>query len=212
MMGDPEKPMAAAVEAAEITADTEAMAAALAEFLRAAGLPEAAGGEAPGKAAAAWAEELLAGYRTDPQSIVGKTWPDEAQEMVAVNRIPFVSVCAHHLLPFYGEAHLAYLPGGKLTGLSRLTALVDCLARRLQVQERLTEEICDALMGGLGARGAACLLVASHDCVGARRLEHRGSKVQTLAYRGVFADQPALQESFLRLALGPGDPPEPGRP
>jgi GTP cyclohydrolase I len=212
MMDDPEKPTAAAVDAAEITADTEAMAAALAEFLRAAGLPEAAGGEAPSKAATAWAEELLAGYRTDPQSIVAKTWPDEAQEMVAVNRIPFVSVCAHHLLPFYGEAHLAYLPGGKLTGLSRLTALVDCLARRLQVQERLTEEICDALMGGLGARGAACLLVASHDCVGARRLEHRGSKVQTLAYRGVFADQLALQESFLRLALGPGDPPEPGRP
>jgi len=123
--------------------------------------------------------------------------------MVAVSGIPFVSVCEHHLLPFYGEAHVAYLPGGRLTGLSRLTALVNCLARRLQIQERLSEEVCDALMEGVGARGAACLLYASHDCVGARKLEHRGARVQTLAYRGAFAEEPALRDDFLRLVLGP---------
>jgi GTP cyclohydrolase I len=112
-------------------------------------------------------------------------------------------VCEHHLLPFYGEAHIAYLPGGRLTGLSRLTELVNCLARRLQIQERLGEEVCDALMEGVGARGAACLLHASHDRVGARKLEHRGARVQTLAYRGAFAEESALRDDFLRLVLGP---------
>jgi GTP cyclohydrolase I len=111
-------------------------------------------------------------------------------------------VCEHHLLPFYGEAHVAYLPGGRLTGLSRLTSLVNCLARRLQIQERLGEQVCDALMEGAGARGAACLLYASHDCVGARKLEHRDARVQTLAYRGEFAQEPARRDEFLRLVLG----------
>jgi len=186
--------------------DREAMASALADFLRAVGLPVAAAGEAPAKTAAAWADELLSGYGADPTAIISKTWDDDANEMVAVTDIPFVSVCAHHLLPFYGRAHLAYLPDGRLTGLSRLTSMVDCLARRLQVQETLTEELCEVLMRGVGARGAACLLVASHDCVGARQLEHQGSEVKTLAYRGEFADDRTLQDSFLRLVLGPGDP------
>jgi len=182
--------------------NADAMAAALADFLRAAGLDEAADGEAPAKAAAAWAEELLSGYAADPQQILGKTWPDRTGEMVTVRSVPFVSVCAHHLLPFYGRVHLAYLPDGRLAGLSRLTALVDCLGRRLQVQERLTEELCEALMDGLGARGAACVLEASHDCVGARKLEHRGAQVQTVAYSGEFANDSALQATFLQLIYG----------
>lgn len=187
-----------------------AMQRALADFLRAAGLPDAAAGEAPQKAAEAWAEQLLSGYAQDPLEIVGATWAYDSSEMVAVSAIPFVSVCEHHLLPFYGEAHVAYLPGGCLTGLSRLAELVNCLARRLQIQERLCEQLCDALMEGVGARGAACLLLASHDCVGARKLEHRDARVQTLAYRGEFAQQPALREEFLRLVLGPRGGPRAG--
>jgi GTP cyclohydrolase I len=183
--------------------DRDAMQAALAAFLRAAGLPEAADGVAPEKAANAWVDELLSGYADDPLEIIGKTWDYDAREMVAVSAIPFVSVCEHHLLPFYGEAHVAYLPGGRLTGLSRVAALVNCLARRLQIQERLGEEVCDALMTGVGARGAACVIYAAHDCVGARKLEHRGTRVQTLAYRGVFADDPASREEFLQVVLGP---------
>lgn len=183
--------------------DRDAMIAALADFLRAAGLPDAAAGDAPTKATEAWADELLAGYRRDPLEVIGKTWAYDAPGMVVVTGIPFVSVCEHHLLPFYGEAHIAYLPGGRLTGLSRLTELVNCLARRLQIQERLGEEVCDALMEGVGARGAACLLYASHDCVGARKLEHRGARVQTLAYRGAFAEEPELRDDFLRIVLGP---------
>lgn len=183
----------------------DAMEAALADFLRAAGLPEAAAGDAPVKATEAWAERLLSGYAKDPLEVVGKTWAFDSGEMVAVSGIPFVSICEHHLLPFYGEAHLAYLPGGRLTGLSRLASLVDCLARRLQIQERLGEQVCDALMEGIGAVGAACLLTASHDCVGARKLEHRDSRVQTLAFRGRFAEEPAMRDEFLRLVLGPQD-------
>lgn len=179
------------------------MEAALADFLRAAGLPQEALGDAPTKATEAWAEQLLSGYAKDPLEVIGKTWEFESCEMVAVSGIPFVSVCEHHLLPFYGEAHVAYLPGGRLTGLSRLTSLVNCLARRLQIQERLGEQVCDALMEGVGAVGAACLVAASHDCVGARQLEHRDSRVQTLAFRGRFVEEPALREDFMRLVIGP---------
>ena len=182
--------------------DVAAMRKALAEFLRAAGLPEAAEGDAPGKAAEAWAGQLLSGYGRDPVETLGATWPDDSSEMVVVTDISFVSVCAHHLLPFYGVAHVAYLPGGRLAGLSRLTSLVDCLARRLQIQEQLTEQVCEALMKGAGARGAACLVLAAHDCVGARKLEHRGARVQTLAYRGEFTDDPALRNEFLQLVHG----------
>ena len=184
------------------TMDVAAMQTALADFLRAAGLPEAAEGEAPGKAAEAWAGQLLSGYGRDPLDVLGETWADDASEMVSVSGIQFVSVCAHHLLPFYGLAHVAYLPGGRLAGLSRLTALVDCLARRLQIQEQLSEQVCEVLMEGAGARGAACLVLASHDCVGARKLEHSGSRVQTLAYRGEFAADPALRNEFLQLVQG----------
>ena len=181
--------------------DPRAMAKALAEFLKAAGLIEAAAGEAPEKSAAAWAEELLAGYRQDPAELLGQTWPDQTSDLVTMVGIPFVSVCAHHLLPFYGIAHVAYLPNGRLTGLSRLAALVECLARRLQVQERLTDQLADALMQSLEPRGSACLLEAAHDCVGARSLQHRGARVQTVAYRGEFVDNPELQDCFVRLAL-----------
>ncbi len=185
------------------TLDRAAMEEALAQFLRAAGLPEEAVGDAPVKASEAWAEQLLSGYAEDPLQVIGKTWAFDTREMVAVSGVPFVSVCEHHLLPFYGEAHVAYLPGGRLTGLSRLTSLVNCLARRLQIQERLGEQVCDALMEGVGAMGAACLLSASHDCVGARKLEHRDARVQTLAFRGRFAEEPALRDEFMRLVLGP---------
>ncbi len=182
--------------------DVAAMRKALADFLRAAGLPEAAEGEAPGKAAEAWAGQLLSGYSRDPVETLGEIWPDDSSEMVIVGDVPFVSVCAHHLLPFYGLAHVAYHPGGRLAGLSRLTSLVDCLARRLQIQEQLGEQVCEALMEGAGARGTACLLLASHDCIGARKLEHRGARVQTLAYRGEFADDPVLRNEFLQLVQG----------
>lgn len=184
--------------------DRDAMASSIAEFLTAAGLPDAAGSGAPQKTAEAWAEVLLAGYREDPATILGQSWPDQTGELVTMVAVPFVSVCEHHLLPFYGEAHLAYLPDGQLTGLSRLAALVDCLARRLQVQERLTEQLVDVVMDSLQPKGAACILEAVHDCVGARTLQHRGSRVQTVAYRGEFQNDTGLQDRLLRLVMGGG--------
>lgn len=180
--------------------DREAMARAVADFLRAAGLTEAASGDAPARTARAWAEELLSGYQRDPLEVLENTWPDQTGDIVSLCGVPFVSVCAHHLLPFYGTACLAYLPAGRLTGLSRLANLVETLSRRLQVQERLTEEVADALMEGLSPRGAAVLVEATHDCVGARNLQHRDATVQTAAYRGDFMDDAALQDRFLRLS------------
>ena len=177
------------------------MAAAIADFLRAAGLPDEAAGEAPEKTAEAWKEHLLAGYQREPLDLLEPTWPDRGGEMVTMRRIPFVSVCAHHLLPFFGEVHLGYVPAGRLTGLSRLEDLVDCLSRRLQVQERLTEEIVDALMEGIGASGAACLVEAEHLCVFARGKRPRGSRTQTLSFRGDFRTDGALQDRFLRMVL-----------
>ncbi|MFQ5743319.1 MAG: GTP cyclohydrolase I [Acidobacteriota bacterium] len=185
--------------------DRQAMAVAVADFLRAAGLEQAAEGEAPAKCAAAWANELLAGYRQDPVAVL-RIWPDQAGDLVTMRNIPFVSVCEHHLLPFYGVAHLAYLPAGHLTGLSRLTALVDCLARRLQIQERLTAQVAELLMQCLQPRGAACILEATHDCVGARSLKNRDSWVQTVAFRGAFEDDTDLQERLMRLVIGRGEP------
>ncbi len=195
-MNNPEE---TARESAAFKMDVEAMQKALAEFLHAAGLSEAAEGQAPRKAAEAWASELLSGYGRDPIKVLGETWRNDSSGLVTVTGIPFVSVCAHHLLPFYGFAHVAYLPGGKLVGLSRLALLVDCLACRLQIQEQLGEQVCETLMEGADARGAACYLLASHDCLGARKVEYSGTQVQSFAYRGAFVDDPTLRNEFLQL-------------
>ena len=181
-------------------ADAAAMTRALEAFLHAAGLPADAEGEAPERTAIAWREHLLSGYATDPSEVLGAAWPDRAGELVTLTRIPFVSVCAHHLLPFFGRAHVAYLPGGKLTGLSRIEDLVHCLSRRLQVQERLGEEIAEALHSGVEARGTACVLEAEHLCVFARG-KARGTLTRTFAFTGALADDASLQDRCLGWLL-----------
>ena len=184
--------------AAGTEVDLAAMTSATAAFLRGAGLDVAAEGNTAERTARAWAEHLVAGYGKDPVEVLKPTWPDRSGEIVTMRRVPFVSVCAHHLLPFFGEAHLAYLPDGRLTGLSRLEELVYCLTRRLQVQERLTEEIVAALDEALGAHGSACAIEAEHLCVFARG-KPRGAFVQTVSFRGAFESDRELQERFLRL-------------
>lgn len=183
--------------AAADSVDREGMREALSAFLRSAGLEEAASGEAAAKAASAWTEDLLVGYRRDPLEILRPTWPDRAGQMVTVRGIPFVSVCAHHLLPFFGKAHVAYLPEAELTGLSRIEEMVHCLSRRLQLQERLGEEIAGTLMEAVAARGAACVLEAEHLCVFARGQRHRGTVTQTFCFRGELESDRALQERCL---------------
>ncbi len=178
------------------------MERAWAEFLAAAGLLEAAAGEAPARAAEAWMESLLSGYDCDPVALLQPTWPERSGSIIAVSGIPFVSVCAHHLLPFFGQAHVAYLPAEELTGLSRIEEMVGCLSRRLQLQERLGEEIVEALTRGVRARGAACVLEAEHLCVFARGRRQRGTVTRSVAFTGAFRDDHQLQDRCLRLLGG----------
>ena len=199
MVSESNYPKAAILSAQGV--DHGAMSRALREFLEAAGLPEAAAGEAPGKTAKAWSDHLLVGYGRDPVEVLRPTWSAGGSEIVTMRRIPFVSICAHHLLPFFGHAHLAYLPNGQITGLSRLEDLVACLSRRLQIQERLTEEIATTLMQGVDAAGAACLIEARHLCVFARGRAQSDSSTQTLWFCGQFRQDPDLRGRFLQLAL-----------
>lgn len=201
MSSDPEQQ----APAPDVGMDEARMSDALARFLEAAGLPEAAAGEAPVRASQAWARSLLVGYSLDPIEALRPTWPERSGELVAVVGIPFVSVCEHHLLPFFGHAHLAYLPGDELTGLSRIEEMVRCVSRRLQLQERLGEEIATALMQGVGARGAACVLEAEHLCVFARGERQRGTYTRTVAFAGVLLENLRLQDQSLALLVpGPG--------
>jgi len=150
--------------------------------------------------ARAWTTEIVSGYRADPDRILGRTLPANGDDMVVVRDIPFSSVCVHHLLPFQGTAHVAYVPGGRLVGLSKIARVVDALARRLQLQERLTRQIVDALTRALRPRGAACAMEAEHLCMTVRGARKRGARVVTFAGSGVFRSRSGLRAEFLRLA------------
>lgn len=202
MSCEPEHRAATAIDTG--TVDVEAMTRALARFLEAAGLPAAASGDAPARASAAWVESLLCGYDKEPIELLRPTWPEPSGDLVAVTRIPFVSVCEHHLLPFFGLAHVAYLPDQELTGLSRLEEMVFALSRRLQLQERLGEEICETLMHGVAARGAACILDAEHLCVFARGRRRRGTLTRSVAFAGDLSTDHRLQDRCLTLLSGAG--------
>jgi GTP cyclohydrolase IA len=156
----------------------------------------------PRRVADAWTTEIVSGYRTDPERILAKTIAARDHDLVVVRDIPFTAVCVHHLLPFFGTAHVAYVPGDRLVGLSKITRAVDALARRLQLQERLTRQIVEALVRALRPLGAACTMEAEHLCMTIRGTRKRGTRVLTTAYAGAFRSSPALRIEFLRLALG----------
>lgn len=144
--------------------------------------------------------EMTEGYREDPAQILSKSFGDEKEydEIVILQGIPFHSMCEHHLLPFTGHADVGYLPG-KVCGLSKLARLVDCFARRLQMQERMTSQIADALMLHLQARGAAVVLRASHSCMVCRGARKSGATMITSVTRGAFRDDPKARQEFLDL-------------
>ncbi|MEC5151427.1 GTP cyclohydrolase I FolE [Cryobacterium sp. GrIS_2_6] len=148
--------------------------------------------------------EFFAGLGTDPLDLLRDTIPVglTTGELVLVRDLDFRSVCEHHLLPFLGRAHIAYLPGEKVVGLGRLPALVDCLAARPQVQERLTEEIAEALQTGLAPRGILVVLDAVHGCVTMRGPRQVNSSTVTLAVRGELAE-PARRAEVMAL-IGAG--------
>ena len=134
-------------------------------------------------------DEIFSGYKMNPDDILQTTFNDEAhQEMVIVKEIPFYSHCEHHMVPFFGIAHIAYIPNGGVVGISKLARLVDCYAKRLQIQERMTSSIADDIMRVLQPLGAAVLIEAEHLCMTMRGVQKPGTKTVTSAMRGVFLD------------------------
>ena len=139
-------------------------------------------------------EEILSGGESDPGVHLETTFEESYNEIVVLKEIPFYSMCEHHMMPFQGKAHIAYLPNGKIVGLSKLARLVEGFARRLQVQERLTCQIADTLVARLNARGVAVLLEASHTCMTMRGVKKPGSVMVTSAIRGHFVTDHAARD------------------
>ena len=146
---------------------------------------------------------LTRGYDMDIADIVGDAVFAERQEnMVMVRDIEMYSLCEHHMLPFFGHAHVAYIPDGRIVGLSKLARIVDMFARRLQVQERLTEEIAEAICDILKPRGVGVVIEASHLCMMMRGVQKQNSTTITSALRGSFRDDSKTRDEFLRLVQG----------
>lgn len=143
--------------------------------------------------------ELLSGMETEAAEHLSKVFTVDNSEMVLEKDITFYSMCEHHLMPFYGKAHIAYIPDGKVVGLSKLARTVEVYARRLQIQEQMTGQIADALMEHLAPKGAMVMLEAEHMCMTMRGVKKPGSKTVTVAARGIFEDEPMLQERFFQM-------------
>ncbi|ADG06490.1 GTP cyclohydrolase I [Kyrpidia tusciae DSM 2912] len=145
-------------------------------------------------------QEVFRGLHQDPREELNAIFNIEHEELVLVRDILFYSMCEHHLVPFFGKAHVAYLPrGGRVTGLSKLARLVETVARRPQLQERITSTVADAIMDKLEARGAVVVLEAEHMCMTMRGVNKPGSQTVTSAVRGVFLQDGKLREEVFRL-------------
>jgi GTP cyclohydrolase I len=162
-------------------------------------IPERCDPATPARAARAWSE-LTAGYAAEPD--LTSFDAEGYDEIVAVAGIPFYSLCEHHLLPFHGTAHIAYLPDGRILGLSKFARLVDVYARRLQVQERLTSQIADRLDAELAPQGVAVVLEAEHLCMTMRGVRAAGSVTRTSVMRGVFRSKPEARAEAFDLFRG----------
>ena len=143
--------------------------------------------------------ELLAGMREDPRKHLRSVFTENYDEIVLLRDIPFYSICEHHLMPFIGSADVAYLPSGMVLGVSKLARIVDCFARRLQTQERLTYQNADFIMDSLHPRGVAVVLEASHSCMTIRGIKKPGSSMVTSALRGIFMKDPRTRSEVLSL-------------
>jgi GTP cyclohydrolase I len=148
---------------------------------------------------------LTRGYAQTIEEVIGDALFDEPHEsMILVRDIEFYSLCEHHVLPFFGRAHVAYIPHGRIMGLSKAARIVDMFARRLQVQERLTDQVADAIMDALQPRGVGVVIEASHLCMMMRGVEKQSSRTVSSALRGIFRDDQRTRNEFLRLAHAPG--------
>lgn len=156
--------------------------------------------ETPERVLKAW-EEWTKGYHVVPETLL-KTFEDGANgydEMVFVGCIPFYSTCEHHLAPFFGVAHVAYIPHGRIVGLSKLPRLVDAFARRLSVQERITTQVADTIEKCLIAKGVGVVLQARHFCMESRGINRPGTVTTTSALRGFIKEQPSTRAEFYKL-------------
>jgi GTP cyclohydrolase I len=158
--------------------------------------------ETPARVARMYAE-LFAGLREDPGAFLQKCFTQKYDEIVLVKDIDFHSICEHHLLPFIGKAHVAYLPNGKIVGLSKLARVVETISRRPQVQERMTEDIADLIMSELDPKGVAVVLEASHTCMTIRGIRKPESLCTTSAMRGVFRSNESTRAELMALIYGP---------
>lgn len=143
--------------------------------------------------------EMFAGLHLDPARHLEMTFSESYDEMVLVRDIMFNSMCEHHLMPFTGVAHVAYVPNGKITGLSKIARVVDEVARKPQVQERMTQEIADLMMTKLNSAGVAVVVSAEHSCMSLRGIRKPGSLTVTSALRGIFKDDPATRAEVMSL-------------
>ena len=143
--------------------------------------------------------EIFAGMDEDAKQHLSKVFTVDDSEMVLEKDIVFYSMCEHHMLPFYGVAHVAYIPNGKVVGLSKLARTVEVYAKRLQIQERMTGQIADAIMRELNPQGVMVVLEAEHMCMTMRGVKKPGSRTVSMATRGIFEKEPVLQDKFLKL-------------
>ncbi len=158
--------------------------------------------ETPRRIAEAYAE-IFGGVQQDPNGLLRVGFEEGHDEMVVLRDIPFYSMCEHHLLPFHGIAHVAYVPRGRVVGISKIAHLVEVLARRPQVQERLTSQIADSLMEALEPDGTAVTIEAEHLCMTMRGIKKPGSRMVTSAMRGTFQSQVETRQEFLAF-VSPG--------
>ena len=143
---------------------------------------------------------LTNGYRADLKTVINEAvFTQDTSSMVIVKDIELYSMCEHHMLPFFGRCHIAYIPDGKVFGVSKLARIVDMFARRLQLQERLTEQISQVVMDEIGAKGVGVMIEARHLCMMMRGVEKQNSTMVTSSVLGVFRDHPATREEFLSL-------------
>ena len=159
--------------------------------------------ETPARVARAYAE-MFAGLHTEPTDVLNKTFSEDHQELVLVRDIPIYSTCEHHLVPFFGVAHIGYIPGeyGQVTGLSKLARLVDLFAKRPQVQERLTSQVADALVDKLGAQAVIVVIECEHLCMAMRGIRKPGAMTTTSAVRGGFKRNASSRAEALALIRG----------
>ncbi|MBN82503.1 MAG: GTP cyclohydrolase I FolE [Planctomycetaceae bacterium] len=157
--------------------------------------------ETPGRVARMYAE-MFSGLHSEPREHLQKFFTEKYDEVVLVRDISFCSMCEHHLLPFIGKAHIGYLPNGKVVGLSKLARVVDGVAHRPQVQERMTEEIADMLLAELNAKGVAVVIEASHSCMTIRGVRKPGSLCTTSAMKGIFRKSLSTRAEVMQLIYG----------